>query len=221
MRITVIGGGNIGYYLVRTLMESSGYKPTVIEVDRSVCKHIANDLAIPVICGDATRIEILEAAEVHKSDALVSVTGSDEVNLVVCQIAKEKFGVNKTVAKANNPKNAALMQALGIDNVINSTNSIASLIEREVDFSNIKDILELNGGDVILYEVKLPQNYVYDGKMLMDIKVDGFFNIVAITRNDSMIIPRGQSMLKSGDKLIVISEPNAVKDLERILKIKD
>lgn len=219
MKITIVGG-KIGYYLARTLMEH-GCKPAIIEINQSVCEFIANELDIPVICGDAGRIEILEAAEVQKSDALVSVTGYDEVNLIVCQIAKKKFGIKKTVAKSNNPKNAELMQALGIDNVINSTNSIASLIEREVDFSNIKDILELNGGDVILYEVKLPQNYVYDGKMLMDIEVDGFFNIVAITRNNTMIIPRGQTMLKSGDKLIVISESNAVKDLERILKIKD
>lgn len=220
MKVTVIGGGKVGYYLVRTLIEH-GHEPTVIEYNRAVCEHIANEMDISIICGDATRLEVLENAEIQDSNALVSVTGSDETNLIVCQLAKKKFGVEKTVAKSNNPKNVAVMQALGIDNVINSTNSIASLIEREVDTSRIKQLLSMNSGEVTLFEVQLPENYVYDGKMLMDIKLPVLFNIVSITRAGRMIIPRGQSMLKSGDKLLVISETNMVKELKSVLKIKD
>ncbi len=220
MKVTIIGGGKVGYYLVRTLIEH-GHEPSVIEIDRSVCEHIANEMDIPIICGDATRLEVLESAGLKDSSAFVSVTGSDETNLIACQLAKKKFGVQKTVAKSNNPKNVAAMQALGIDNVINSTNSIASLIEREVDTSRIKQLLSLNRGEVTLFEVQLPENYVYDGKMLMDIKLPILFNIVSITRNGCMIIPRGQSMLKSGDKLLVISETDVVKELKSVLKIKD
>ncbi|MDE6594892.1 MAG: TrkA family potassium uptake protein [Oscillospiraceae bacterium] len=176
---------------------------------------------IPIICGDATKLEILENADIAHSDALVSVTGSDETNLIVCQLAKKKFGVPKTVAKSNNPKNVAVMQALGIDNVINSTDSIASLIEREVDTSHIKQVLSLNKGEVTLFEVELPADYADDGRMLMDIKLPVLFNIVSITRKGCMIIPRGQSMLKSGDKLLVISESDAVRELKSALKIKE
>ena len=79
----------------------------------------------------------------------------------------------------------------------------------------------MNSGEVTLFEVQLPENYVYDGKMLMDIKLPVLFNIVSITRAGRMIIPRGQSMLKSGDKLLVISETNMVKELKSVLKIKD
>lgn len=220
MKVTVVGGGKLGYYLVRTLIEH-GHEPSVIELDRPVCEHIANEMDIPIICGDATRLEVLESADLGNSGAFISVTGSDETNLISCQLAKKKFGVQKTVAKSNNPKNVAAMQALGIDNVINSTNSIASLIEREVDTSRIKQILSLNRGEVTLSEVQLPEDYIYDGKMLMDIKLPVLFNIISITRNGCMIIPRGQSMLKSGDKLLVISETDAVKELKSVLKIKD
>ena len=220
MKVTIVGGGKVGYYLVRTLIENM-HEPTVIETNRLVCEKIANEMDIPIICGDATKLEILENADIAHSDALVSVTGSDETNLIVCQLAKKKFGVPKAVAKSNNPKNVAVMQALGIDNVINSTDSIASLIEREVDTSRIKQILSLNGGEVTLFEVELPQDYVYEGKMLMDIKLPVLFNIVSITRNGCMIIPRGQSMLKSGDKLLVISETNAVREIKSALKIKE
>lgn len=220
MKVTIVGGGKVGYYLVRTLIEHK-HEPTVIETNRLVCEKIANEMDIPIICGDATRLEILENADTAHSDAVVSVTGSDETNLIVCQLAKKKFGVPKTVAKSNNPKNVAVMQALGIDNVINSTDSIASLIEREVDTSRIKQVLSLNKGEVTLFEVELPPDYAYDGKMLMDIKLPVLFNIVSITRRGCMIIPRGQSMLKSGDKLLVISESKAVKELKSALKIKD
>lgn len=220
MKVIIVGGGKVGYYLVRTLIEH-GHEPVVIETNHIVCEKIANEMDIPMICGDATRLEVLENAGTGHSDALVSVTGSDETNLIVCQLAKKKFGVPKTVAKSNNPKNVEVMQALGIDNVINSTDSIASLIEREVDTSHIKQVLSLNNGEVTLFEVELPPDYVYEGKMLMDIKLPVLFNIVSITRKGCMIIPRGQSMLKSGDKLLVISESNAVREIKSALKIKE
>lgn len=220
MKVTIVGGGKVGYYLVRTLIEH-GHEPTVIEENRAVCEHIANEMDIPIICGDATRMEVLENADIRHSQALVSVTGSDETNLIVCQLAKKKYGIPKTVAKSNNPKNVSAMQTLGIDNVINSTDSIASLIEREVDTSRIKQLLSLNRGEVTIFEINLPPNYVYDGKMLMDIKLPVLFNIISITRKGCMIIPRGQSMLKSGDKLLVISETKVVKEIKSVLKIKD
>lgn len=219
MKVTVVGGGKVGYYLVRTLIEHN-HEPTVIETNRLVCEKIANEMDIPIICGDAARLDVLENAGTSHTDALVSVTGSDETNLIVCQLAKKKFGVPKTVAKSNNPKNVEVMQALGIDNVINSTDSIASLIEREVDTSHIKQVLSLNG-EVTLFEVELPKDYVYEGKMLVDIKLPVLFNIVSITRKGCMIIPRGQSMLKSGDKLLVISESGAVREIKSALKIKE
>lgn len=219
MKVTIVGGGKVGYYLVRTLIEHE-HEPTVIETNRLVCEKIANEMDIPIICGDAARLDVLENAGTSHTDALVSVTGSDETNLIVCQLAKKKFGVPKTVAKSNNPKNVEVMQALGIDNVINSTDSIASLIEREVDTSHIKQVLSLNG-EITLFEVELPKDYVYEGKMLMDIKLPVLFNIVSITRRGCMIIPRGQSMLKSGDKLLVISESDAVREIKSALKIKE
>lgn len=219
MKVTVAGGGKVGYYLVSTLLEH-GHEPTLIEKSRSVCERIAGEMDIPIICGDAARLEVLENAGIKNSQALVSVTGSDETNLIVCQLAEKKYGVPKTVAKSNNPKNAAAMQALGIDNVISSTDSIVSLIEREVDTSLVKQVLSLNGG-AALFEVDLPTDYACDGKMLNEIKLPETFNIVSITRNGCTIIPRGKSMLKSGDRLLVISGSNAVKELKTVLKIKD
>ena len=220
MKVIIVGGGKVGYYLVRTLLEHK-HEPVVIEVNPVVSKDVANEMDIPVILGDATRYETLLAANAAEADAFVSVPGSDQCNLIACQLAKNEFGIKKTVAKSNNPKNVSVMKALGVDNVINSTDSIASLIEREVDTSGIKQLLQLNHGEVKLFEVHVPEDYVYDGKMLMDFKFPASFNIVSITRGDSLLIPRGQSMIKSGDKLLVISNAEAIKEMKSVLKIKE
>ena len=218
MKITVIGGGKVGYYLVKTLIEHH-HEPTIIEKDKKTCEFLANDLDIPIIWGDGTQIEILKSADLAHSQAVVCVTGTDENNLIACQLAKKFFNVPKTVAKVNNPKNVEVIKKLGVDNVINSTDNIASLIEREVDTSKIKQLIAFNHGSTTICEIQLPQDYVYDGKMLMDLKFPQMFNIVSITRDDVLIIPRGQSTLKSGDKLLVISEHDAVHELNKVLKL--
>jgi trk system potassium uptake protein TrkA len=220
MKVVIVGGGKVGYYLVRTLLEHK-HQPSVIEVDKDVCKNIANEMDIPVICGDATRVETLESAGVGQAAAFISVTGLDEVNLISCQLARNKFGIMKTIAKSNNPKNVDIMQRLGIDNVINSTDSIAVLIEREVDTSKIKQLLTLKRGEVSISEINLPEDYVWDGKMLKDIKSNILFNIISITRGDTLMIPRGESELRSGDRLLVISESDELRSLKGILKIKN
>lgn len=218
MNIIVAGGGKVGYYLVKALLEKK-HKPIVIEIDPDVSRMIANEMDIPVIRGDATKFETLCEADTSKADVFVSVTGSDESNLIACQMAKNEFGVKKTVSKSNDPMNVPVMNALGIDNVINSTDNIASLIEREVDVSRIKELMQLNG-DAVLLEVTCPDDYIYDGKMLMDLKLPQEINIVSITRNGRLVIPRGQTMLKSNDKILLISDENAVKHIRSGLKIK-
>lgn len=220
MKVVIVGGGKVGYYLAKTLLEH-GHEIELIEINKQTCASIANELDIPVICGDSTQIETLEAASLEDADAIICVSGMDEVNLITCQLAKKTFGVAKTIAKVNNPKNAIVLKELGVDNVINSTDSIASLIEREVDTSKIKELISLNHGEAVICEVTLPEKYYYDGKQLMDIKLPGLFNIVSITRGNSLIIPRGQSVLRSGDKLLVISDSDELKVLRSVLKLKD
>ncbi len=218
MKVTIVGGGKVGYYLARTLMEHH-HEPTIIENNKKTCTFLANELDIPVVFGDGTQIETLTSAEVGESDAIICVTGMDEANLITCQLAKRIFNVKKTVCKVNNPKNVEIVKRLGVDNVINSTDNIASLIEREVDTSKIKQLLELNSGEAVICEVTLPEDYALDGSTLMDIKMPSLFNVVSITRGDSLIIPRGQSTLKSGDKLLIIAEADSIHKINSVLKL--
>lgn len=218
MKVTIIGGGKVGYYLIKTLLEH-GHEPTIIEMDKRTCSCIADELDIPVICGDGTSLEVLEEANVADTDAILAVSGQDENNLVACQLGKKIFNVSKTVARVNNPKNAEVMVKLGIDNVISSTDRIAELLEREVDTSKIKQVVTLHHGIGAINEINLPQNYKYNGLKLVDLDLPDTINIISIERDKKLIIPRGFTELHSLDTLLVISTDIAKGKLKSIFKI--
>lgn len=220
MRVAVVGGGKVGYYLSKTLMEH-GHDPMIIEINKEICSYIANDLEIPIFCGDGTSPEMLENAEVELCDAFVSVTGKDEDNLIACQLAKRKFHVKRTVAKVNNPKNLSVMLRLGIDIAVSSTDNIAKLIEREVDTTAIKQIVSINQGQSTISEILLPENYRLDGKTLSEIKIPNEAIVISIIRDNVTIIPRGNTELKSKDKILILSSNEAIHELKSILKLPD
>lgn len=220
MKVTIVGGGKVGFYLAKTLLEHD-HEITIIDRGKAVCKYLANALEIPtVICGDGTQIEVLERAGLRQSDAMICVTGADEVNLIACQLAKKMFYVSKTVAKVNNPKNAEVLKALGVDNVINSTDSITSLLEREVDSTRIRQVLSLNHGEASLSELTLPEKYKLHGISLQKLGLPDKYNIVSISRQDTLIVPRGMTELHGGDILLVISDNTSLHDLMDILRIE-
>lgn len=120
MNVIVIGGGKVGFYLCKTLLEH-GHQPLIIEKNKRTCEYASTQLDIPTINADGSTIEALTAANASRSDAVIAVTGLDQDNLISCQLAKEIFHVPKTVARVNNPKNAAVMKKLGVDIPISST----------------------------------------------------------------------------------------------------
>lgn len=219
MKVLVVGGGKVGYYLAQTLLEH-GHKPYIIEQDRELCTNIANKLDIPVICGDGTTIGALESARVESCDAIIGVTGKDEVNLVVCQLAKKRYGVPKTVARVNNPKNLEVMKKLGVDIPISSTDSIARLLEREVDASTMKQLLSINRGEATISELQVPVDYYRSGVTLSALSLPDECVIVSITRDGKLIIPRGNTQILGGDKVIVICRDQVVHDVVRMLGIE-
>lgn len=220
MNIVVIGGGKVGYYLTKTLLEH-GHKPTLIENSKSICEFIANDLDVTIVCGDGTSIDILETANIRECDAFISVTGQDEDNLISCQLAKKLFDVPKTIAKVNNPKNADIMRQLGIDIAISSTDNIARLLEREVDTAKIKQLVSINHGEASINEIALPNNYKLSGRMLSEIKLPNMCVIVSIDRGGTTIIPRGNTELLSGDNIMIMAKNNSMHEIQAMLRLED
>ncbi len=118
-------------------------KIVIIEPVESQCRMLADMLDIPVICGDSISVDTLRTADVASCDAFVAVTGSDEDNLVACQIAKREFGVDRTVARASNPKNRELLHTLGVDTVVCGTDNLSHILEREIETDTIRQLLSL------------------------------------------------------------------------------
>lgn len=220
MRTIIVGGGKVGFYLAKTLLEHD-YDITIIESSREQSKFCANNLDAEVSCGNGTSVEALEACGAGGADAVIAVTGRDESNLVCCQIAKKKFGVKRTIAKVNNPKNTEAMKSLGVDIVISATDNIIRLLEHEVDISAVRQLIKLNGDEASLTEITIPQNYPLEGKKLSELPLPPDCNIACINRGGRTIIPRGQTTLCGGDTVLIVMLRSVEKELCKALKIKD
>ncbi len=208
MNVIVIGGGKVGFYLCKTLLEH-GHQPLIIEKNKRTCEYAANQLDIAVVNADGSTIEALTTANASRADAVIAVTGLDQDNLISCQLAK-----------VNNPKNAVVMKKLGVDIPISSTDNIARLLEREVDAARIKSLLSLNRGEATLSELLIPERYELDGKRLFELDIPENAVIAAIFRSDKLIIPRGNTQVLSGDKLLVIAKDRVIHELSTALKLK-
>lgn len=212
MKVLIVGGGKVGYYMAKTLL-AHGHQPRVLEQDHKLCEQIANELDIPVTNGDGSTVEYLRAAGCDKCQALVAVTGRDEVNLITCQIAKKAFHVEKTVARVNNPKNAAVLRKLGVDIAVSSTDNLARILEREVETAAIQQVLSLAGGTATLIEIQIPEEFKYHGKSLANIPITEDAVIISITREGELLIPRGNTELRSGDKVLCVARDTAMHEL--------
>lgn len=220
MNIVVVGGGKVGYYLAKALIEH-GHHPTMVEASKNTCAFLANGLDVPIVCGDGTLAACLKQAGIADCDALIGVTGKDENNLICCQLAKKMFHVRKTIAKVNNPKNATVMKELGIDIIINGTDSIVRLLEHEVDTANIKKLVAINHGEASINEAVLPENYKLHGKKLSEIRLPNMAVIISISRAGRTIIPRGDTELNSGDTVLFMAMEDALHEVKVMLKLED
>lgn len=221
MKICIVGGGKVGFHLAKTLIEAD-HKPIIIEEQKDICERIANDLDIRVINGDGTSADVMEIAELNEGyNVLIAVTGMDENNLIACQLAKKVFGIKKTIARVNNPKNKDIMKKLGVDITVSTTDNIASILGREAETEHIQQLMSLNGGTTSLTEVIIPNTFPYNGMTLTDMPVPEDVVIVSIQRDDEMIVPRGNTTVHFGDKLLVMAKNTAFHTLTHEWRLDD
>ncbi len=212
MYIVIAGGGKIGYYLVKTLQQYK-HKIAVIERQKDLCEKIANQLSVCAINGDGTNIDHLTECMVNEADIFIAVTGKDEDNLIACQLAKRNFGVRRTIARVNNPKNITVFEKLGVDIAVSSTSIIADLIEQEVDFSGMKTLMKLKDGKIALSEVIITTTSPVCNKSLKQIKLPKDCVLISVIRGDSVIIPNGETFMLDGDYIIAAS---SIKDQQEL-----
>lgn len=213
MFIVIAGGGKVGYYLTKTLL-SFRHKVTVIEPNPDLCGKLANELNISIINGDGTDIDYLAEADADKAHIFIAVTGKDEDNLIACQLAKSNFGVARTIARVNNPKNIQVFERLGVDIAVSSTSIIADLIEQEVDYSGMKTLMRLKSGKLVLSEILINKNSPVCEKSLKDVNLPKDCILISVIRDEEVVIPNGYTVLHEGDYIIAVSSQEDQQELK-------
>jgi trk system potassium uptake protein TrkA len=218
MYILVIGGGKVGYYLTKTLV-NEGYEVFLIEKNPVKCAIYAERFGAVVMRGDGAEAATLDAAGANRADVVIAVTGEDEDNLVICQMAKERFGVPRCIARVNNPKNEEVFRRLGIDVTVSQTNVILSLIEQQIPDLPFVHLMSLRHADLAIVEAKVADESPVIDRPIERIEWPSDVIVTAILRRGELIIPTGQTIIRSGDELICMARREREEELRDLLRI--
>jgi trk system potassium uptake protein TrkA len=203
MYIIIGGGGDVGYYLTKSLL-SQGHEVLLLEKGATRYLSLAEELGQSVVRGDACEARTMEEVGVNRADVVISVTGEDDDNLVICQMAKERFKVARTIARINNPKNELLFQKLGIDITVSPTRSILSLIEAELPGSTFVTLMTLKRAGLGIIEVRVPEDSPIVGRTLSAIKLPRSGNIALIIRDNEHIVPIADTKILAHDEVYAL-----------------
>lgn len=217
MKIIIAGGGDLGYYLAKTML-GRGHDVNLIEISFERATDISTRIDEPVTYGNATEIKCLEHAGTKGADVFIAVTGRDEDNLIACQLAKRTFSVEKTIARSNNPRNVDVLRRLGVDYVLCDSEILARVIEQEADSAGAYLVATINHGDSGIYEYVIGTDSPICGKAIVNIELPGSSLIVSIVRGRETIIPRGGTQILAGDKVVVLSATDAAKAVQKVIK---
>jgi trk system potassium uptake protein TrkA len=207
MKIIIVGGGKLAYYLIKTL-KPHRHDITLIELQKDLCDRIATDFdEVNVYNGDGTNIHVLTAVGCDQADFYVAVTGKDENNLVGCEVAKMRFGVRVTVARVNNPKNLEMFDRLGVNKVFSSTQILADIIEQEIDFAGMRIVFSIPNTSKAIIEFQLAPQSAACNKTLQQYQFPGDSKVVMITHNDGRVeMPHGNQVMHANDIMLLVSD---------------
>jgi trk system potassium uptake protein TrkA len=221
MYIVISGGGKVGSYLAHNLVKK-GHGVAVIEKRSGVLEKLAEELPTRVLLieGDGCDLKYQEDAGVDHADIFAAVTGNDDDNLVSCQLARAHFAVKRTVARINSPKNEHIFHALGIEG-ISSTTIIGRLIEKEATISDIIRLHTLKKGQISLVEIDLLNDHcLVCDKKVSELNLPEGSVLVAIVRGDRVIVPKGDTVMETGDRVLAIAASGKEDEIRRIFQAK-
>jgi trk system potassium uptake protein TrkA len=216
MYLIVAGGGKIGYYLTKTLV-NEGYEVLLIEKDRAKVDIYTERFGSVVMEGDACEASVLDNAGASRANVVIACTGNDEDNLVICQMAKRKFNVPRAIARINNPKNEEIFRRLGIDVTVSQTNVILALIEQEIPERSFVHLLTLKHADLALVSAKIAPDSSVVGETIAGIRLPPETVIGAVLRNGKVLVPTGSTSLVADDEVIILARREHEPALRRLL----
>ena len=217
MYIVVVGGGRLGYYLTKALL-NEGHEVVIVEKEASFCKIINDELGGICIAGDGCETTTLAEVGTGRADMLIAVTGDDEDNLVACQVAKHKFNVPRTIARMRNPQNEAIFKKLGIDVTVSSTNVILEHIQEEVPTHPLTHLLTIRDRELEIVEIKITPEASVVGKRVRELSLpEGSRLALVIPEKQRPRVPTNDTLLQAGDRIIAVITPEAEETLRAVL----
>lgn len=220
MRILITGAGKVGWSLTRELIEK-GHEVTLIEQDRERYELVEGELENRIHYGDASELWVLERAGIQAAEMVIAVTGDDEDNLLICQVAKEKYLVERVIARVNNPRNRQHFELLGIRPYVSATDLILRLIEHEVPSYGLVHLLDLPDERLEIIEVQLTAGSPVVGRRVRDLDLPADSLLISVLREEGGFVPRADTELREGDELLAVLDPSVEEELTRYLGVAD
>jgi len=218
MYIVIVGGGRVGYYLTKALLDE-GHEILIIEKNDTFCKVITAELGSVCVNGDGCEATTLAEVGTGRADMFIAVTGDDEDNLAACQVAKHRFNVPLTISRIRNPQNEPLFKKLGVDVTVSSTNIILEHIKGQVPTHALTHLLTIRETNMEIVEIKIPDEAPTIGKQLKEIKLPQGSKLALLLRKKGKpLMPSGSTLLQAEDKLIAVTTPEAEKELRTVLR---
>src|SRR3954471_18664626 len=206
MYVLFVGGGKVGWNLARELIEK-GEEVTLIESDRRRYLVIEQELEHAVQYGDGTELWVLERAGIQRADLVIAVTGDDEDNLLVGQVAKEKYLVDRIIARVNNPRNLQHFKLLGIQPAVSATDLILRLIEHEVPRYGLVHLLALEEERLEIIELEVMGGAPAAGRSVSEIELPDGSLIISVLREGSGFVPKADTVIEAGDEVLLVLDP--------------
>jgi trk system potassium uptake protein TrkA len=216
MFVVVVGGGKVGYYLTKELIEA-GHEVVLMEKDRGRADQISDEIGSVVIAHDGCEGAYLAEAGASRADVVAAVTGDDEDNLVICQMAKHHFDVPRTIARVNNPKNEEIFRHLGVDEIISPTRMVLGSIEQDIPVPELLHLAALGVGELEIIEARLQGSSPAIGRAARDLDIPDGCSLFAVVRAGEAIPLRPEMVLRDGDKVIAIGRTDCEPLLHRQL----
>src|ERR671937_373221 len=210
--VIIAGAGKVGWNLARELIDK-GEEVTLIESDRRRYLVIEQELEHAVQYGDATELWVLERAGIQRADLVIAVTGDDEDNMLVCQVAKEKYLVERIIARVNNPRNLQHFKLMGIQPAVSATDLILRLIEHEVPEYGLVHLLDLPEERLEIIEMLLEKDSKVAGRRVGDLEMPEGSLLISVLREDQGFVPGPDTVLEAGDEVLAVLDPRVEDDL--------
>ena len=203
MYILIVGAGKVGWNLARELVEK-GNEVIVIERSRRRYEVVEEELEHSIQYGDGTELWVLERAGIERADLVIAVTGDDEDNILICQMAREKYGVERVVARCNNPRNLQHFELLGVKPAVSATDLILRLIEHEVPKYGLVHLLDLKEERLEIIEMEVAEGSPADGTPVADLGLPDGSLVISILRDGGGFVPKGDSLVEAGDEVLLV-----------------